>query len=55
MTNTEIIANLVAGLVNKIDWRMTEMGEAYAEAKAKVAEQSVAGPAVWAKLDAIFN
>lgn len=55
MTNNEIIANLIAGLSRKIEWRMAEMDETYAEAKAKVAEQSVAGPAAWEKLDAIFN
>lgn len=54
MTNTQIIASLVNKLTSKIEWRMAEMGETYAEAKSKVSEQSVAGPAVWEKLDAIY-
>lgn len=55
MTNNQIIANLVSSLSRKIEWRMSEMEETYSEAKAKIAEQSVAGPAVWEKLDSIFN
>jgi hypothetical protein len=54
MTNAQIIANLFASRARKIEWRMAEFGESYAEAKSKVAEQSVAGPVVWEKLDAAF-
>lgn len=55
MTNNQIIASMVEKLSRKIEWRINEMGDTYEQAKLKVAEQSVAGPAVWEKLDAIFN
>lgn len=54
MTNSQMITSLVASLAKKIAWRMTEMGDTYAEAKEKVAEASVAGPAVWKILDEQF-
>lgn len=54
MTNTQIIANLVHSLARKIEHRMVELGDSYEAAKATVSANSVAGPAVWAELDAMF-
>jgi len=55
MTNQQIAEILVAKLSRQIEHRMAEMKESYSEAKAKVAESSVAGPAVWQILDSKFN
>ena len=54
MKNSEIIAKLVKQISDKIEFRMRDLGNSYEEAKAIVSEQSVAGPAVWAQVDAIF-
>lgn len=54
MTNVQIIEALVEKLGKKIEWRMAEFGDTYAQAKAKISEESVAGPAVWSVLDARF-
>ena len=54
MTNTQTIAALTAKLSAKIEYRMNELGDSYEAAKIKVSQDSVAGPAVWAKLDEMF-
>lgn len=51
MTNAQIIENLFKKLSVQIEWRMTDFEESYEEAKEKVSKDSVAGVAVWAKLD----
>lgn len=57
MNNETIIANLFAKLVKEILFRMDPetFGESYENAKKVVAEKSVAGAAVWGKLDAHFS
>jgi hypothetical protein len=55
MTNSQIIEKLSSQLIKKIEWRMADLGENYATAKAKVQQDSVAGPAVWAVVDSKFN
>lgn len=55
MTNAQIIETLAAKILRAIVYRMTERGETYAEAKASVKPTTVAGPAVWAIVDAKFQ
>lgn len=54
MKNSESVAKLVRQISDKIEFRMADLGNSYEEAKAIVSEQSIAGPAVWAEVDAIF-
>lgn len=54
MSNQQIIDALVAKLSRQISHRMSEMGEVYEAAKAKVKESSCAGVAVWEVLDKKF-
>ena len=54
MTNAQIIEILTAKTLRSIAYRMTERGESYAEAKTAVKPTTVAGPAVWAIIDAKF-
>ena len=54
MTNAQIIENLSAKLVKTINFRMSEMGETYDQAKAAAKESSCAGSAVWAVVDKHF-
>lgn len=54
MNNQQIIEALVAKLTSRIQHRMEMMEVSYAEAKAYVADSSVAGPAVWKILDEKF-
>lgn len=54
MSNADIIKALFVKLSRKIDARMSQLGETYSEAKAVTLEQSVAGVAVWALLDAKY-
>lgn len=55
MTNAQIIEILTAKVLRAIAYRMTERGENYAEAKLAVKPTTVAGPAVWAIVDAKFG
>lgn len=54
MTNAQIIDTLAKKLIKQIAFRMAEMGESYDQAKAVAMSSSVAGPAVWAVVDAHF-
>ena len=54
MTNAQIIESMVSKLSKKIEWAMTEIGETYAQAKARVMRNSCAGSSVWAALDAKY-
>jgi hypothetical protein len=55
MTNSQLIAHMVASTSREIEHRMKGFGDTYAEARAKVKDQTCAGPAVWEKIDATFN
>lgn len=52
--NRQIIEAFVAKLSRRIEWRIADFGETYAQAKEYIQKESVAGPAVWAELDALF-
>jgi len=55
MTNTLLIATLSAKFARIIKHRMNDIGDSYEEARAYAAGRSVAGPAVWAVIDAEFS
>lgn len=55
MTNAQIRERLIAGLVDTIKFRMTELGETYADAKRAAKQASCAGPAVWEAVDQTFR
>lgn len=54
MTNADIIKNLSTKLIRVIARRMADLGQVYADAKAAVTESTLAGPAVWERVDAFF-
>lgn len=53
-TRTQIIEALVSRLSHEIDRRLAD-GETYRQARAAVQEASIAGPAVWARLDLKYS
>lgn len=55
MTNAEIVRILVNKLSLKIESRMSFFDETYAQAKAKVSADTVAGSAVWEIIDAKYK
>lgn len=54
MNNAIIAQQLAAKLRRIINWRMNEMGDDYAKAKAYAMRDSIAGPLVWDMLDAEY-
>lgn len=54
MTNAQIIETFVVKLTARIQHRMDAFGDSYEKAKSVVQLESIAGPKVWAILDAKF-
>ena len=54
MNNAIIAKQLAAKLRRIVNWRIDEMGDTYAQAKAYAMRDSIAGQLVWDMLDAEY-